>query len=171
VTAEAALIREARANDLGGIVTVDRLRSGAAKSEYWARILEQYGAGTDGRVALVAIGADDEVLGFLFGEVRAWEFGSERCGWIFSVAVQPDAERHGTATRLCDEAVRCFATMGVEMVRTMVRRSDVPLLALFRSMGFVAGTFSELERAVQTVPLHGEAHVSEETHVPEEEVA
>ena len=35
-------------------------------------------------------------------------------------------------------------------MRTMVRRDDVPLLALFRSMGFAAGPFSEMERAVPT---------------------
>lgn len=171
MTAEAALIREARASDVGGIVTVDRLHSGAAKSEYWARILEQYGARADDRVALVAVGSDEEVLGFLFGEVRAWEFGSERCGWIFSVAVRPSAERLGVATRLCADAVRCFGTMGVELVRTMVRRNDVPLLALFRSMGFVAGPFSELERAVHTAAPHELAELRGETILPEEEVA
>ena len=73
--------------------------------------------------------------------------------------------------RLCDEAVRCFATMGVEMVRTMVRRNDVPLLALFRSMGFVAGTFSELERAVHTAAPRELAELRGETILPEEEVA
>ena len=88
------------------------------------------------------------VEGFLFGEVRAWEFGSERCGWIFSVAVSPASERGGVATRLCEEAIRQFGAMGVSLVRTMVRRNEVPVLALFRSMGFVAGPFSEMERAV-----------------------
>ena len=34
----------------------------------------------------------------------------------------------------------------------MVRRADVPMLALFRSMGFGAGPFSELERQIPANP-------------------
>ena len=143
-------IREAAPTDLDGIVALDALRSGSAKPDYWAGIMALYGRGGEasGRVALVAEGENQVVAGFLFGEVRAWEFGSEPCGWIFSVAVHPDLERHGTATRLCEEAERCFGAMGVDLVRTMVRRNDIPLLALFRSMGFVAGAFTEMEKAI-----------------------
>lgn len=145
-------IREARADDLQGIVAVDRLRAGPAEPAYWERILTEYALGGTGaaRVALVAEASDGELQGFVFGEVRAWEFGSERCGWIFSVAVRPGIERRGLATRLCNAAIERFGSLGVGLVRTMVRRDDVPLLALFRSMGFAAGPFSEMERAVPT---------------------
>jgi ribosomal protein S18 acetylase RimI-like enzyme len=140
-------VRDARAEDLGGIAALDALRAGAAKPGYWRRILEQYGgpAGPRERVALVAVDGTDAIVGFLFGEVRAWEFGSERCGWIFSVAVCPTLERGGLATALCQEAAARFEALGVDLVRTMVRRNDVPMLALFRSMGYRAGPFSELE--------------------------
>lgn len=143
-------IREAAPTDLEGIVALDELRSGTAKPEYWARILALYGRGDEasGRVALVAEGTEPTVQGFLFGEVRAWEFGSEPCGWIFSVAVRPEQERHGKATLLCEAAERRFAALGVDLVRTMVRRNDIPLLSLFRSMGFVAGAFTEMEKAL-----------------------
>jgi ribosomal protein S18 acetylase RimI-like enzyme len=143
-------VRDARAEDLGGFAALDALRAGAAKPGYWRRILEQYGgpAGPRERVALVAVDGTDAIVGFLFGEVRAWEFGSERCGWIFAVAVSPRAERQGLATHLCEEAVRRFAAMGVTLVRTMVPREAVPMLALFRSMGFSGGPFCELERTI-----------------------
>jgi ribosomal protein S18 acetylase RimI-like enzyme len=151
VTRDAVLVRDARARDLGGIVALDALRAGAAKPGYWRRVLEQYGGegGFAERVALVAVDASDAIVGFLFGEVRAWEFGSERCGWIFAVAVSPNAERQGLATRLCEEAVERFRAMGVTLVRTMVRRDDVPMLALFRSMGYSGGSFSEMEMGIE----------------------
>ena len=141
-------LRDARVGDAAAIAEIDAERAGARKPAYWDRIVREYGRGAEGRVALVAEGPDAEVEGFLFGEVRAWEFGSERCGWIFSVSVRRAAERRGIASRLCDVAVRRFGELGVGIVRTMVRRNDVPMLALFRSLGFRAGPFSELEMRV-----------------------
>jgi len=145
--AEPISLREVRADDAGAIAEIDAQRAGTRKPEYWQRIVDDYGRDPNTRIALVAA-AGDQVRGFLFGEVRAWEFGSERCGWIFSVAVCPAREREGTAARLCDEAVLRFGALGVDTVRTMVRRGDVPLLALFRSLGFRAGPFSEMEKRV-----------------------
>lgn len=150
-------LREAQSGDLAGIVDLDAERSGGRKLRWWRALLDEYAQGDarDGRVALVAADADGSVRGYLFGEVRAWEFGSERCGWIFSVAVCPALERSGLATRLCREATRRFGAIGVDLVRTMVRRNDVPMLALFRSMGFRAGPFSELERRVPAAASKG----------------
>ncbi len=144
-------IAEARAEDLDGIVALDSVRAGEPKPQYWYDLLAEYLRDSDHkeRVAVVARDAAGGVCGFLFGEIRAWEFGSKRCGWILAVSVSPEHEREGLATRLCEEAVRRFATMGVDLVRTMIRRQDVPMLALFRSMGFVAGPFSELEMVIE----------------------
>jgi ribosomal protein S18 acetylase RimI-like enzyme len=146
-------IRDVQHADLDGIVALHALRSGAAKRDYWAGVLSEYrrGGPQTERVALAVSGEDGQVEGFLFGEIRAWEFGSERCGWIFSVAVHPRWERLGLASLLCREAEQRFATMGVSLVRTMVRRNDVPVLSLFRSMGFVGGPFSELEKPLPAV--------------------
>ncbi len=145
-----ATLREVRLGDVPAIVSVDASLGGKAKEAYWTSIVEEYGVGASDRVALVAE-VDGAVHGFLFGEVRAWEFGSSRCGWIFSVAVRPECARSGIASQLCDEAVLRFGALGVDTVRTMVRREDVPLQALFRSLGFRAGPFSEMETRV---PLH-----------------
>ena len=82
----------------------------------------------------------------LVGDVRAWEFGSETAGWIFAIAVDPRAERHGVGHQLVTEAGRRFAALGVKTVRTMVRRDDVPVLRFFRSARFTGGPYLELER-------------------------
>jgi ribosomal protein S18 acetylase RimI-like enzyme len=50
---------------------------------------------------------------------------------------------------LSETAIERFGDMGVELVRTMVRRNDVPMLSFFRSQGFAGGPFSELERPVR----------------------
>ena len=141
-------IREASVADVDLLVALDQKLEGPAKRDWWERILSAYGEGESG-VALVAADGEGALVGYLFGEVRAWEFGSERCGWIFAVAVDPELAREGLATTLCELAIARFKDMGVAMVRTMVRRDAVPVLAFFRSMGFAGGPFSELERSVE----------------------
>jgi ribosomal protein S18 acetylase RimI-like enzyme len=84
-------------------------------------------------------------VGFVCGENRAFEFGSEPCGWIFAVAVHPSHTRQGIASSLVGEACRRLRAAGVSRVRTMVRRNDLPLLSFFRASGFEGGSFVQLE--------------------------
>ena len=144
-------IRALRPADLAKVVRLDAQHTGRRKPAYWRRVFEGFvrpGHGT-GRVALAA---EDEaaggMVGYLIGEVRAFEFGSEPCGWVFAVGVDPARLRHGIASRLLDEARRRFRRAGVRTVRTMIRRDDVPLMSFFRSSGFVGGRFLQLESAI-----------------------
>ena len=152
MSADTLTVRDVVAEDLSAIVALDAARGGDPKPDYWSGILTawlRHANGTDEHVALVAVDDDGALQGVLFGEVRAWEFGSERCGWIFSLSVHPASERGGVATHLSETAIERFGDMGVELVRTMVRRNDVPMLSFFRSQGFAGGPFSELERPVR----------------------
>jgi ribosomal protein S18 acetylase RimI-like enzyme len=96
------------------------------------------------RVGLAAC-AGRRVVGYLLGEVRAFEFGSDACGWVLALGVDPGVARRGVASALLAEAARRFAAAGIRCVRTMVRRNDVPVLAFFRRNGFVGGPFVQLE--------------------------
>jgi len=146
VTASDLKIRPLRMGDLSQVKRIDALHTQEQKPEYWQRVFSQFvgdGAGPE-RVALAAESGDG-VLGYLFGEVRAFEFGSAPCGWIFSVGVDPLGTRSGSATALLEEAKRRFAAAGVTRLRTMVRRNDVPVLSFFRANKFVGGAFAQLE--------------------------
>ena len=83
------------------------------------------------------------------GEVRDWEFGSPPCGWVFAVGVDPGRLRRGVASALLAESCRRFRRAKVDEVRTMVRRTDVPVQSFFRANGFVGGPFVQLERSVK----------------------
>lgn len=135
-------IRPLRPDDWTAVVELDDLLTGTVKRAYWKRVLESY-LRDEGCIGLAA--ESDGIEGYLFGELRAFEFGSEPCGWIFALGVQPGAARQGVASALLAEARRRFRALGVSRVRTMVRRTDVPMLALFRSHGFVGGPFVQLE--------------------------
>lgn len=145
-------IRPLRREDLPEIVRIHALHAGAVKRAYWRGMLERFLEPPGGapRIGLAA-DAFKGLAGYLLGEVRAFEFGSEACGWIFAVGVDPRSARHGVASRLLGEAAARFRDHGVARIRTMVRRNDIPMLAFFRGNGFRGGPFVQLELDLEEV--------------------
>lgn len=146
-------VGDLRAGDLEEVVRIDALHTGAPHPEYWQRVFREFLAGGDGRVRVgLAARSAGRLSGFLLGEVRAFEFGSEPCGWVFSVGVDTRDLREGVASRLLAECCRRFRGAGVARVRTMVVRNDIPVLSFFRSNGFSAGSFVQLELDLEETP-------------------
>ena len=144
---KALRIRPLSRADLAGATRIDAHHTGARKPGYWKRVFAEFlGRGAAGRVRVgLAAELDGRLAGYLLGEVRAFEFGSGPCGWVFAVGVDPARLRLGVASALLAEACRAFRAAGVSRVRTMVRRNDVPVLAFFRSSGFSGGSYVQLE--------------------------
>jgi len=90
--------------------------------------------------------ANPHLLGFIIGEVRAWEFGSTPCGWVFALSVDPDARLHGTGRALLDAISAEFRKAGVGKMRTMVERNTILQMLFFRSEGMMAGPYIQLEK-------------------------
>ena len=141
-------IREIRVEDTERIREIDAVNSGIAKDNYWEKRLKNFNTGEKekasqnlGFVAQV----EGEIIAYILSEVRAWEFGSPPCGWIFAVGIDPVYRRRGVASALCSHVCRQFKSLDVKHVRTMVRRDNLDLLSFFRASGFRAGPFVELE--------------------------
>ncbi len=147
----AVVVRRLEPGDLDEVVRIDGLHRGAPQPEYWRRVFGEFFGAEGGERLRVGFAAEAKgrLAGFLLGEVRAFEFGSEACGWIFAVGVEPAYLRQGLASSLLAAACESFAEAGVKRVRTMVRRRDVPVLAFFRSQGFVGGSFVQLEKDLE----------------------
>lgn len=139
--------------DLAEVIRIDALHTGRKNPRYWKEVFKRFLDGSDD-TPRVGLGAESEsgLVAFLFGEVRAFEFGSDRCGWIFAVGVDPAHLRKGLASELLSEACRRFSKAGVQRVRTMVGRGNVPILSFFRSNGFVGGSFVQLELDLEGQP-------------------
>ena len=135
-----------RPEHLDAVTRIDELQTGQSKPEYWQSVFDRF-LRTERGPRRVGVAAEDDgkLIGYLLGEVRAFEFGSEACGWIFAVAVDPGHARQGVAAALTEEACSRFRAAGVSKVRTMVRRNDVAVLSFFRSREFVGGSFAQLE--------------------------
>ena len=144
----AVKVRPARGSDLPAVIALDAEDTGVAKADYWQERFEQYAGRHSDRFFLVAELAG-EVLGFVVGEVRAWEFGSPPSGWIFAVHISPTARLHGLGTLLFEEMCVRFRKAGVQHVRTMVAKDAQLLLSFFRSQGMMSGPFIQLEKRLE----------------------
>lgn len=146
-------IRPLAQRDLQAVSRIDAHHTGTVKRAYWRHIFREFleAPAGRGRVGLAADGPSG-LVGYLLGEVRAFEFGSDPCGWIFAIGVEATVLRHGVGAALVREASARFRAAGVTKVRTMVRRNDVPVLAFFRAGGFTGGPFVQLEADVTDEP-------------------
>jgi len=77
--------------------------------------------------------------------VRAWEFGSPPCGWVFALGVSNAHREHHVGSRLMERIFQRFKADGVTSVRTNVSRHDTLNLSFFRSLGMTAGPYVQLE--------------------------
>ncbi|MGI9335188.1 MAG: GNAT family N-acetyltransferase [Gammaproteobacteria bacterium] len=142
--AVALRVRHAQASDIAAVTGLDERNTGMQKPDYWEDMFERFGNHPE-RLFLVAEGGKGQLLGFIIGEVRAWEFGSPPCGWIFALGVDPSVRLKKIGSRLFAAICERLARAGVSTVRTMLARDDDLNMAFFRSQGMMGGPFIQLE--------------------------
>jgi ribosomal protein S18 acetylase RimI-like enzyme len=147
----AVRVRRVQAADIPHVIGLDTRVTKLAKAEYWNDVFVRYGKRRlHERFFLVAESrvdkADARVLGFIIGEIRAWEFGSTPCGWVFALSVEPEARLQSVATDLFAAISSEFKKAGVSKMRTMVARDARLPMLFFRSEGMMAGPYIQLEK-------------------------
>ncbi len=141
----AVRVRSAQGSDLPAVVALDAENTGIPKAAYWKDRFEWYVGRHPDRFFLVAE-RNGTMLGFIVGEVRAWEFGSPPSGWVFAIHISSSARLHGLGTMLFEEICVRFRKAGVQHVRTMLAKDAHLLMSFFRSLGMMAGPFIQLEK-------------------------
>ena len=144
-------LRPAGASDLQKIIDLDARVSGLKKKNYWVDRFQTLN-NKDASHIIVVESLDPahskEILGFIVGEVRAWEFGSRPCGWIFAIGVSPDYRVQGIGEKLFDAICQAFKKDGANSIRTMIARRDQLNMSFFRAQGMMGGPFIELEKSL-----------------------
>ena len=142
-------IRTIQSDDLDQVIALDAAITGIQKTDYWYELFHRYGI-RGGQQRHFLVGArGNQVLGYVIGEVRDWEFGSTPCGWVFGLAVHPDARQSGLGSRLLDAVCDGFRRAGVRTVRTLLARDNNLILSFFRSQGMMAAPYIPLEMALE----------------------
>lgn len=144
--APTVIIRPVQPADLETIIALDAEITGVEKRAYWQETYARY---TDREQRHFLVAEDpksNSVKGYIAGEVRAYEFGSEPCGWVVAIGVDPRFRVRRVGERLFEAVCERLRADGVATVRTMVARNDVLDMAFFRAQGMMAGPFIELEK-------------------------
>ena len=145
----ATTIRDAIPGDIATVIEMDADDTGLAKPDYWHGIFDRYvETRRPERYFLIAERAGT-VIGFIVGEVRAWEFGSPPSGWVFAVHVAKDMREKSIGQLLLDQICQRFKAVGVDTVRTMISRKDAVILSFFRGEGLTAGPYIQLEKHLE----------------------
>lgn len=148
----AYMLRTATDGDIAQVAAIDVSITGIEKPGYWEDIHERYVRQPAEDVALAKLNRlflcacqGEKVIGFIVGEIRAWEFGSAPCGWVFAVGVHRDVRTRYVAQTLFQAVCDSFRQAGVTIIRTMLARDNTLAMSFFRSQGMIAGPFIQLE--------------------------
>ncbi len=100
---------------------------------------------------LLNLGAevDGKLVGFIFGEIKIWEFGrGEKTGWIKVLGVDQEFQGMGVGYKLGQMLLAHFKKKGVKKVRTLVDWYEGDLISYFKSLGFTMLSMLPLEREI-----------------------
>jgi len=144
-------IRPARPGDIPAVTALDAGITSLAKGPHWQDLLERSTARQTGHFFLVATSSadPDALLGFIVGEIRAWEFGSAPCGWVYALGVAAGARGIGVGEALLDAIAREFRRVGMTKMRTMVAKQNALPMMFFRAEGMMAGPYIQLEKNLE----------------------
>lgn len=140
-------VRHMTGDDLPQVERIYNSHSGEPLPPQWSEIvLNSLKNGPAGAaLAWVATNEADEIIGYIIGEVRSWEFGSKPAGWVTGLGVEPKYQGKGTAEALLRSLLASFIARDMTTIRTMVVRDDLRVLRFFRSSGFTIGPYTEFE--------------------------
>lgn len=142
-------VRPARQGDIAAVTALDARITSLGKGPHWQELFDRGSKLRQaGQFFLVAIAAGEaaQLLGFIVGEIRAWEFGSAPCGWVYALSVDPDARQLGVGEGLLDAIAGEFRRAGVNKMRTMVAKDNPLPMLFFRAEGMMAGPYIQLEK-------------------------
>jgi len=100
---------------------------------------------------LLNLGAeiDGRLVGFIFGEIKLWEFGrAEKTGWIKVLGVDREFQGMGVGNKMGEMLLSHFQKKSVKKVRTLVDWYEGDLISYFKSLGFSMLNMMPLEREI-----------------------
>ncbi len=137
-------IRMMNAKDVNSIADIDNRVLGTRRHDYWAMKAESAQARSP--IPPLVAEADGHVVGFIMGGSSGWEYGvPQTIGWIDTIGVHPEYQRHGVASLLVQELVTHMRKVGVTKVYTLVNWRDGDMLRFFDKLDFKQGDMINLE--------------------------
>jgi ribosomal protein S18 acetylase RimI-like enzyme len=148
------LVRPIREGDVERIIQIDELVGSSRPASWWRGLLDLYAdRDSDSSERLnhtlcqVAV-KDGKILGFILGDIQAWQFGVERCGRVVAIGVDPAHSRRGVGSALLGALRTTFRARQLHLVQCLVRPGD-PLHQFFSANGFGPSELEVLEQELK----------------------
>ena len=140
-TASGIAIRPVNEMDADDIVHIDEKISGKYRPGHWENQITYY-IQRDTELALVAE-TEGEVVGFMFGDLRGWEFGFENpVGWVEVIGVHPDHRKKNIGRSLAERLFKAFKDRGAAKVLTLVDSNHEGIANFMKTLGLAASTIT-----------------------------
>jgi ribosomal protein S18 acetylase RimI-like enzyme len=140
-------VRRMRTQDAEAVLRIDEKITGTPHEAQWeSRIIDQL---TRNPLGCLVAEIEGKVAGFIFGEIRGWEFAIPKSGWIEIVGVDPEYQGKGVARALIEKLHVYFRNHNIGRVMSMVDWNDGGLVSFFRAMGFERSDFIILEKGIE----------------------
>ena len=141
-------VRRMRTQDADAVLRIDEKITGTPHEAQWeSRIIDQL---TRNPLGCLVAEMKGKVVGFIFGEIRGWEFAIPKTGWIEIVGVDPEYQGKGVARALIEKLHIYFRNHNIDRVMTMVNWNDAGLVSFFCALGFERSAFIILDKKVES---------------------
>lgn len=141
-------IRSLNAEDVEGILGIERKITGQIRTEYWKKKLEIYIV--QDPLGCLAAELEGRLVGFLISHLSGWEYGgvTDTAAWIELLAVDPDYHRKGIAQVLLNEVMDFFRKESVDIVYTLADKNNEDLQNFYKRMNFSPSNYLVFEQKI-----------------------
>ncbi len=137
-------VRRMRTQDADAVLRINEKITGRPYEAQWAsKIIDDI---TRNPLGCLVAEEGGEIVGFILGDIRGWEFAIPKSGWIEIVGVDPRFQGKGVARALIETLHAYFRNNNVSRIMTMVNWNDGGLVGFFRALGFERSEFIILEK-------------------------
>ena len=140
---ETVVVRRMSEADLREVKKIDQRIVGDKRAISWPLEAEVQWAVNRPALSFVAE-VGKEVVGFLLGDIRISEYGTDLKGWIDMVGISPDHQRRGIGRKLVEAFREACRENGVSP-NVIVREDDTELVEFWESVGFSKGKLVSYE--------------------------
>jgi ribosomal protein S18 acetylase RimI-like enzyme len=140
---EEVRIRKMTEADLPKVKEIDREVVGPERALSWPLRVEAHWWVYRGMPNFVAE-AGSELVGFVMGDIRGTEYGTDVSGWIDMIGVLPRSQGRGIGRRLVGAFCRECEVQGVR-ARVVFMETDKRLAGFWSSLGFRKGNILSYE--------------------------
>jgi len=137
-------IRAMREEDLQRVKDIDGALVGPGRAPSWPLEVEAEWWVHRPSLNFVAE-VDGEVVGFLLGDIRGAQYGTDMSGWIDMMGVAPEHQHQGIGRKLV-EAFWEECLRNEVKARIIIREYDQRLIGFWTSVGFQRGNLVSYER-------------------------